>query len=131
MLHALVEEARSLLAQLTIADKGGVDELPPIAWDRMEDDHSEDGAGYSFLGSGSATRSTGAYRTFSRTRVYVFRHVVPQKLPQHRTGKSHSPLFAERGWRVIGVVFVVGVAVLATGAGGDQASRPAQSVFVV
>lgn len=38
------------MAQLTIADKGGVDELPPIAWDRIEDDHSEDGAGYSFLG---------------------------------------------------------------------------------
>ncbi|KAL3588248.1 hypothetical protein FPOAC2_14147 [Fusarium poae] len=47
MLHALTREAREHLATLTMVD--GVDQLPRIPWSAVEDDHSEDRVGYSFL----------------------------------------------------------------------------------
>lgn len=49
MLHTLVDEARGLLAQLTAVEKEGVEGLPSIEWSELEDDHSEDRVGYSFL----------------------------------------------------------------------------------
>ncbi|KAK4074637.1 hypothetical protein Purlil1_12914 [Purpureocillium lilacinum] len=49
MLHALVDEARGLLAELTAVEQEGISRLPPIPWSKLEDDHSEDRAGYSFL----------------------------------------------------------------------------------
>ena len=49
MLHALVDEARGLLAKLTAVEQEGISRLPPIPWSELEDDHSEDRAGYSFL----------------------------------------------------------------------------------
>ncbi|KAJ3469903.1 hypothetical protein MRS44_000002 [Fusarium solani] len=47
MLHALKREARELLATLTMVDD--ISQLPRIPWSSMEDDHSEDKVGYSFL----------------------------------------------------------------------------------
>ncbi|EXM12685.1 hypothetical protein V3481_007249 [Fusarium oxysporum f. sp. vasinfectum] len=47
MLHALTREAREHLATLTMVDD--VDQLPRIPWSAVEDDHSEDRMGYSFL----------------------------------------------------------------------------------
>ncbi|KAG8664705.1 uncharacterized protein FPOAC1_013485 [Fusarium poae] len=47
MLHALTREAREHLATLTMVDD--VDQLPRIPWLAVEDDHSEDRVGYSFL----------------------------------------------------------------------------------
>ncbi|RFN42597.1 ATP-dependent dna helicase, partial [Fusarium flagelliforme] len=47
MLHALTREAREHLATLTMVDD--VDQLPRIPWSKVEDDHSEDRIGYSFL----------------------------------------------------------------------------------
>ncbi|KAH7231834.1 uncharacterized protein BKA55DRAFT_524474, partial [Fusarium redolens] len=47
MLHALTREAREHLATLTMVDD--VDQLPRIPWLAVEDDHSEDRMGYSFL----------------------------------------------------------------------------------
>lgn len=49
MLHALVGEARNLLSELTAVEPAGIESLPPIEWSRLEDDHSEDRVGYSFL----------------------------------------------------------------------------------
>lgn len=49
MLHELVEETRGLLAELAMVERKGTAWLPAIAWSRMEDDHSEDRVGYSFL----------------------------------------------------------------------------------
>ncbi|RSL82730.1 hypothetical protein CEP52_016890 [Fusarium oligoseptatum] len=47
MLHALRSEARELLTTLTMVED--VDQLPRIPWSSVEDDHSEDKIGYSFL----------------------------------------------------------------------------------
>ncbi|OBS16737.1 hypothetical protein FPOA_12677 [Fusarium poae] len=47
MLHALTREAREHLATLTMVED--VDQLPRIPWKEVEDDHSEDRMGYSFL----------------------------------------------------------------------------------
>lgn len=49
MLHTSVDEARGLLAQLTMVEKEGVEGLPTIEWAKMEDDHGDDRVGYSFL----------------------------------------------------------------------------------
>jgi hypothetical protein len=49
MLHTLVEEARSLLGQLAMADDGDTGALPAVEWTQLEDDHSEERVGYSFL----------------------------------------------------------------------------------
>ncbi len=49
MLHTLVDETRDLLAELACVESEGVDRLPRIEWRKMEDDHSEDRVGYSFL----------------------------------------------------------------------------------
>ncbi|PWI64632.1 hypothetical protein PCL_09489 [Purpureocillium lilacinum] len=49
MLHALVGEARQSLAELTAVGPASIEALPPIEWSRLEDDHSEDRVGYSFL----------------------------------------------------------------------------------
>ncbi|KAH7232453.1 hypothetical protein B0J15DRAFT_572377, partial [Fusarium solani] len=58
MLHALKREARELLATLTMVDD--ISQLPRIPWSSMEDDHSEDKVGYSFLDDdrGQPARST-------------------------------------------------------------------------
>jgi superfamily II DNA helicase RecQ len=47
MLHALRNEARELLTTLTMVEDVG--QLPRIPWSSVEDDHSEDRIGYSFL----------------------------------------------------------------------------------
>jgi hypothetical protein len=47
ILHALTREAREHLARLTMVDD--VDQLPRIPWSAVEDNHSEDWMGYSFL----------------------------------------------------------------------------------
>lgn len=49
MLRELVRETRELLAELTIAPGGDIDQLPKIPWDRIEDVHSNTTVGYSFL----------------------------------------------------------------------------------
>ncbi|MGC0591393.1 hypothetical protein, partial [Salmonella enterica] len=49
MLHILVDEARTLMAQLAKVEREGIEGLPKIEWANMEDDHSEDRVGYSFL----------------------------------------------------------------------------------
>ncbi|KAK5989588.1 hypothetical protein PT974_01671 [Cladobotryum mycophilum] len=49
MLHTLKDEARGLLAELTIVDKVGLGLLPVIEWGNLEDSHSEQKVGYSFL----------------------------------------------------------------------------------
>jgi hypothetical protein len=54
MIHGVVEEARQELMGLMMVDideDGDVDEkqVPPIDWDHLEDDHSEERVGWSFL----------------------------------------------------------------------------------
>ncbi|KAK1957242.1 hypothetical protein LY78DRAFT_621047, partial [Colletotrichum sublineola] len=56
MFHGLAQEARVLLAQLTAVDVGGeggrsalAAALPAIEWSGIQDDHSQDRPGYSFL----------------------------------------------------------------------------------
>lgn len=49
MMHAVVGEARELLAELTMVGEHGTGMLPTIEWERFEDDNSEDQVGYSFL----------------------------------------------------------------------------------
>jgi superfamily II DNA helicase RecQ len=49
MLHALVAEARIMLTRLAMVEPDNIEALPAIEWARMEDDHSEDRVGYSFL----------------------------------------------------------------------------------
>jgi len=51
-LHTLLEETRSLLAKLTMVDEDGAEglaRLPRIKWSNLEDDHSNDQIGYSFM----------------------------------------------------------------------------------
>jgi hypothetical protein len=49
MLRELIQEARELIAELTMAPAGDVDQLPRIPWDRIQDTHSNTRVGYSFL----------------------------------------------------------------------------------
>lgn len=49
MLHVLVGEARVMLTQLAMVEADDTQALPRIEWASMEDDHSEDRVGYSFL----------------------------------------------------------------------------------
>lgn len=49
MLHQLVQESRELLEELTMVEAEGLGAVPGIEWSKMEDDHSEDRVGYSFL----------------------------------------------------------------------------------
>jgi superfamily II DNA helicase RecQ len=49
MLRDLIREARELLAELTMAPGGDVDQLPRIPWDRIEDNHSNGHVDYSFM----------------------------------------------------------------------------------
>jgi hypothetical protein len=50
MLHTLVSEGRTVLGKLMMAeDDSDFTSAPAICWDTMEDDHSEDRVGYSFL----------------------------------------------------------------------------------
>jgi RecQ family ATP-dependent DNA helicase len=49
MLHVLVGEARALLTQLAMVEVDDTQALPKIEWAGIEDDHSEERIGYSFL----------------------------------------------------------------------------------
>ena len=49
MLHTVVEEARLLLVTLAIMQEEGIQALPTIPWDSLQDDHAEDQVGYLFL----------------------------------------------------------------------------------
>ncbi|RFN54793.1 putative ATP-dependent dna helicase q1 [Fusarium flagelliforme] len=49
MFHSLVQEARSMLCELTMVGDNNLEALPKIEWTKMEDDHSEARVGYSFL----------------------------------------------------------------------------------
>ncbi|KAG6979012.1 ATP-dependent DNA helicase Q-like 3 [Fusarium oxysporum f. sp. conglutinans] len=49
MFHSLVQEARSMLCELTMVGANNLEALPKIEWTTMEDDHSEARVGYSFL----------------------------------------------------------------------------------
>jgi RecQ family ATP-dependent DNA helicase len=49
MLHAVVGEARTILTRLAMVEPDDIQALPAIEWAKMEDDHSEDRVGYSFL----------------------------------------------------------------------------------
>ncbi len=42
---------------------------------------------------------------------------IPQEFPADQRGQDHPPIFTTRGRRVVGIVFVVGVAVLAEDTG--------------
>jgi hypothetical protein len=48
MLHSLVQEARSMLCELTMVGANNLEALPKIEWTKMEDDHSEARVGYSW-----------------------------------------------------------------------------------
>lgn len=49
MLHQLMQESKELLVELTIVETEGLGVLLTIKWLKMEDNHSEDRVGYSFL----------------------------------------------------------------------------------
>ncbi|KAM7210418.1 hypothetical protein V8F06_014191, partial [Rhypophila decipiens] len=49
MLHGLVEEVRAVMGRLLMVEKDDFRSIPRIEWTKVEDDHSEDGIGYSFL----------------------------------------------------------------------------------
>ncbi|KAK4444177.1 hypothetical protein QBC34DRAFT_487938 [Podospora aff. communis PSN243] len=49
MLHGLVDEMRVVMATLLMIDGDDFGAVPRVAWQQIEDDHSEDQVGYSFL----------------------------------------------------------------------------------
>jgi hypothetical protein len=49
MFHTLVQEARSILCELTMVGPDNLEGLPKIEWTMIKDDHSEARVGYSFL----------------------------------------------------------------------------------
>ena len=49
MTHELVAETRAVLGELLMVGADGFAAVPAIQWDRIEDDHSDDKVGYSFL----------------------------------------------------------------------------------
>ena len=49
MMHGLMEEMRQELAALLIIEGRDRSQFPAIRWEELEDDHSEDRVGYSFL----------------------------------------------------------------------------------
>jgi hypothetical protein len=48
-MHAVLQEARNTMAQLTMCGDKGIQALPTIAWDDVYDDNSNDAVGYTFL----------------------------------------------------------------------------------
>ena len=55
---------------------------------------------------------------------------VPQELPEQRGDQGDPPVFAARGGFVVGVVFVVGVAVLAAGGEHHDRRRCGECIYV-
>ncbi|PNP44426.1 hypothetical protein TGAMA5MH_03816 [Trichoderma gamsii] len=51
-MHAVLQEARSIMTDLTMCGGEGVHALPAIAWDDVYDDNSNDEVGYSFIKDG-------------------------------------------------------------------------------
>ncbi|KAM7210717.1 hypothetical protein V8F06_013895 [Rhypophila decipiens] len=49
MLHGLVQEVRAVMGRFLMVEKDDFRSIPRIEWTKIEDDHSEDGIGYSFL----------------------------------------------------------------------------------
>lgn len=83
--HGMVDEARAMLEELTLADEGEIGQLPVIPWDSIEDDNSEQRDGYWFLADERNEWARGG-------EGYVMHRVVEQE--QHRrawiTAKSGS-----------------------------------------
>ncbi|PNP44455.1 hypothetical protein TGAMA5MH_03801 [Trichoderma gamsii] len=51
-MHAVLQEARDIMAELTMCGGEGVGALPAIAWDDVYDDNSNDEVGYTFIKDG-------------------------------------------------------------------------------
>ncbi|KAM7192758.1 hypothetical protein V8F33_008219 [Rhypophila sp. PSN 637] len=49
MLYGLVQEVRAVMGRLLMVEKDDFRSIPRIEWTKIEDDHSEDSIGYSFL----------------------------------------------------------------------------------
>ena len=49
MMHGLVAEMREIMAELLIMEGQDCSQFPVIKWNEIEDDHSEDRVGHSFL----------------------------------------------------------------------------------
>ncbi|KAM7209781.1 hypothetical protein V8F06_014835 [Rhypophila decipiens] len=49
MLHGLVEEMRAVMGRLLLVEGDDFGLVPRVEWTKIEDDHSEDRIGYSFL----------------------------------------------------------------------------------
>ncbi|TQV90208.1 DNA helicase [Cordyceps javanica] len=49
MFHGMVDEARNMLEELALMEKGEIGQLPAIPWDSVEDDNSDQRDGYWFL----------------------------------------------------------------------------------
>ncbi|TQW01405.1 tlh3 [Cordyceps javanica] len=48
-MHAVLQEARSIIAELTMCGSEGTQGLLAIAWDDVYDDNSNDAVGYTFI----------------------------------------------------------------------------------
>lgn len=48
-MHAVLQEARNIIAELTMCGSDGIHALPAIAWDDVYDDNSNDEVGYTFI----------------------------------------------------------------------------------
>ncbi|KAM3425958.1 hypothetical protein NHJ13734_009775 [Beauveria thailandica] len=48
-MHAVLQEARSIMTELAMCGEGGIGESPAIAWNDVYDDNSNDSVGYSFI----------------------------------------------------------------------------------
>ncbi|TWU70350.1 hypothetical protein ED733_000020, partial [Metarhizium rileyi] len=48
-MHAVLQEARNIMAELTMCGSEGIHALPVIVWDDVYDDNSNDAVGYTFI----------------------------------------------------------------------------------
>ncbi|KAL6789481.1 hypothetical protein GGI42DRAFT_347251 [Trichoderma sp. SZMC 28013] len=81
-MHAVLQEARSIMTDLTMCGGEGVHALPAIAWDDVYDDNSNDEVGYSFIKDGR--NAPWLVQSMKRRKAWL-------RVPDAREGQGSQP----------------------------------------